>query len=324
MQVDLQTKTALWGGVASGIGKFMSEYMPKGFKAIQSGAGKIGLDKIKHPMIAGSLVGSGIGAVSGAAKAEPGERGSGALGGAIKGGLIGGAAGWGAGKLPNLGNKLISEFAPAGKKLMEVGKANPNIKFTELMDRGSKYMQKNFADQWAPLANSKNFAELQSKGQIKNVEQVMSPKGPMKTFFGTNSTPEFIRQGQGHTMLAKGLAETGNAWLGGRTEGIKGIGKVLKNDFTDKMYFTKDIAGKTYRGKRSLVGRVVNPLLASGVGMGAITAATTEGENGQKPTLGKRLRRGAVDTALWGLAPPIGAAKAVYDTSKSFTHKNNN
>lgn len=325
MQVASQIKTAAgFGGVATSLGKFLSEQLPKGFKGIQQASTALGANAIKKPLMTGALGGSALGAASGAIRAKPDERGQGAFHGAIMGAALGAGATWGASKLPTLGNKLISEFQPAGQKLMAVGKANPNIKFTELMDRGTRYMQKNFADQWAPMVTAKNYQALQSSGQIKNMNQIVQPKDKLKTLFGTGSTPEFVRQGPAHSMLAKGLAEMGNTWQGARLGGIKGIGKVLWNDVTDKTYFSGAIGSNTYRGKRSLVGRALNPLVASGVGMGVADAITATNSDGTKASIGKRVGKGAVSTVGWGLAPPVMAGKLVYDTSKQLIKSKRN
>lgn len=285
MQADLQIKTALFGlsaaSAATGLGKFLVEGMPKAFAATKSLPKMIG-------------AGAGLGALQGAASAEEGQKGQGALKGALIGGTLG-AVGAGAAKRFDFGKNIVRDFTPAGKRLMELGQKK-NLTFTQLADRGAQIASKNLSEQWTPVA----------KGSKKQLQ----------TMWGTQSKAEF--QVQPRTMLAKGIGTMGEAWTGFRTKGIKGIGDVLKKDFQQSRYFTKEIGGKTYAAKRSGLGQVVNPLMTSGIGMGVTEGLSTTNDDGTKASLGKKIRKGTTSALGWGLAPPVMAGKLIYDTSKSF------
>ncbi len=291
-------KQALWGSVAKGVGTFLAEQMPKGFHAIQNAAKGVGITANSVGLRVGTTaVGAAAGAARGAANAQEGQKGQGALVGALTGGALGYGVGWAGGKLPTLGNRTIQEFSPAGKRLLNIAKNNPNISGTELADNMGRWAKNNLTEKWSPIKN-----------------------GPeMKTMWGTKSQAEFVRKGPEKSMLAKGIGAMGESWTALRKDGISGVGSVLKNDLNRARYFTREGAnGKALVGKRSLMGQVVNPLLTTGVGMGVTDALTARNEDGSKASLGKKIRKGAVSTLGWGLAPPVMAGKLVYDTSKTF------
>lgn len=304
-QADLITKIALLpnaAGVAESVGGFISKTMPKFFNAIKSGVGKAGINASNAAAIKWGLpaAGAAAGAARGYMKADEGSKGQDAITGGLTGAAIGAGAGWGLNKLPNLGSKLVNDFSPAGKRLMDVAKAEPNLKFKDLASRGIDWSSKNLGTQWKPLGVSPNASGPQ-----------------IKTMWGTSTTPTAYQVGPEKGMAAgavKTLADTAKAF---KDNGVKGVGNVLAQDVKDKMYFSKTVGGSTYKAKRSMLGQTVNPLITSGIGMGVMDAATAKNKNGQPASLGKRLRKGTGSALGWGLASPVMAGKLVYDTSKS-------
>jgi ABC-type phosphate transport system substrate-binding protein len=100
----------------------------------------------------------------------------------------------------------------------------------------------------------------------------------------------------------------------------KGMGNVLKDNWKSLETFNKTVGGKTYQFQRSGLGKVVNPLLGSGAGFGAMEAMTSKNEDGSKRSIGNRLARGAGTAVSWSAAPKLMTGKLLgYDIPKIFT-----
>lgn len=79
-------------------------------------------------------------------------------------------------------------------------------------------------------------------------------------------------------------------------------GKVLKNEWNNAQFYTKEIGGKTYKYERSGIGKVLNPMTTTGLGIGALSTAIPD-TNSSTP--GSRIRSGIKNTLGWGLAGPV-------------------
>ena len=170
-------------------------------------------------------------------------------------------------------------------------------------------MANNFEDKWTPMGNYGG----------KDI----------KTFFGTQAKVNAVNLGESHPITSKAFAATGRSWTAmregwqqnGAMGAAKGIGSTLLDDVKrSTMFEAKGPGGLKYRAERSLPGKILNPLMTSGAGIGLVTALPSKNPDGTKATLGKRLRRGIGNTLGWGLAPPVAAAEMVgnmaYNTAK--------
>jgi hypothetical protein len=91
-----------------------------------------------------------------------------------------------------------------------------------------------------------------------------------------------------------------------------GLGSFLKMRANDAKYYTKEIGGKTYLGKRSLPGRVINTA-TSDIGMAGFTLTGAGGMlgGGVDPVTGKKYSapRRAAQAAGWLTAPAFMIGK---------------
>jgi hypothetical protein len=302
-------------GVVGGLGKFLAETMPNAFKAIQSGAGKIGLNTAtttrvvagKLPLIGevgaskAMLATTGLGAAAGAAKgaigAPEGEKGKGALKGALVGGVLGAGTGLVANKLPTIGKQLSQDFAPAGKRLMDIAKTQPNMSAKEFMQRGINYASNNMGLKFQPIP---------------------AGTGPdVKNFFGTSKATGKLIEDKG--LLSRGIANAATTVKAMQNKGIvEGAASRLKDNWQYHQMHTSKIGKDTFQAPRSGMGRVTMPLMMSGAGMGIQEALQSKNEDGTKRSIGTRIRKGTVSTLGWGLAPPVMVGKLLHDTSKTF------
>jgi len=79
------------------------------------------------------------------------------------------------------------------------------------------------------------------------------------------------------------------------------------------------IEGKKYLFERTGLGKIVNPGLQSGFGMGAAQFLTSgKDEQGNKKPIGKRLLSSGGTALAWGTAPKLMLGKTLaYDLPKS-------
>ena len=309
-------------GVAGGLGRFLTKTMPNAFRAIQSGAGKIGLNTattatknmplgMSKAMMTTTGVGAAGGAIKGAVDAPEGQKGKGALKGALIGGAIGAATGAAANKLPTLGNQISQDFNPAGRMLSAAAKANPNMTMKNLAQGSMDWAAKNMGDRWQKIPtgagpNVKNFFGGTTKATERLANQPLVPGGPI-----THKSLAARAVGSGATtgkaMQDKGL--------------IEGAVSRIGDNWTRHRSHDAKIGLNTFKAPRSGAGQIVAPLMMSGAGMGAMTALQSKNEDGTQRSMGTRIRKGATDAVGWGLAAPAMGTKALYDVSKAFRPK---
>lgn len=315
-------EAAVAAAVAGGLGKFLTTIMPNAFKAIRAGAGKVGINELttkgtqlgtvfgktitgpSKTMLTTTGIGMAGGAAKGAYSAPEGEKGKGALKGALVGGVLGAGAGAAANKLPTLGNKLVSDFTPAGQRLIDIAKNQPNIGAKELFHRGADYAAKNMGTQWRAFPSS-----------IKGPE--------MKNFFGGKTPATHVAPGGEKSWLSRAVASGGQTVGAMREKGILegGISRI-GDKVKEHTYFTaKSPSGNLLKGERSGMGKIIAPLAMSGAGMGVMEAAQSKNPDGTQRSMTTRLRKGVTATVGWSLAAPAMGAKSIYDATKALRPK---
>lgn len=280
----------------AGIGTFLLKSVPEAFKSVQTAAKAIGLTAENAGKV--RLLTGGLGAVGGAAKGytstdNPDYKARNAIIGGVLGGAAGGFAGnFLAKKAPVFGNKYAPYFKGIGTHINS-GKG-----------RTLDYLSKNWTEKFAPATAS-------------------APK--VKNFFGIGSEVSAAdRVVKNPPMGIKAVGELANNINILKNEGLGGIATVVKNDINKNKFFDKEIKGRTYRFKRSFPGRVINPLLGTGAGMGAFELTDSTNADGSKRSVPNRLVRGVAQTGLWSMAPHLMMGKAMaYDVPKSFIKSRN-
>lgn len=307
----------------SSIAKFLVEGLPKIVGGAQTAGKAIGLTGARtatsvagwQPLKAGLATGAAgatVGGIEGANKAPEGQKGVGALKGAIGGGVLGYVAGGALSKrMPTLGNRTVAAYSDAGKALAEALKTNPKMTPGQFVRGGIDYAAENFENKFIPI----------TKGPM-----LQHKVGPITVAKDTMATEQLV--GTKHTWLSHPVGTLARAvkplYSGEGVIGtIKQYGKTLGKDWNLSKTFTQDIEGQTFRGRRSLGGRIINPLISTGIGMGAFEAATSKNEDGTPANVGTRLRKGGITALGWGIAPPVMFGKVVYDTSKAIRSGNN-
>lgn len=299
-------KVAVTVNTLDTVGTFLTKTMPKAFKGIRGAAKTVGLTAAnanKAGLIGGAIGGAG-GAVSGMQDQNPETRGTSMAARAAIGATAGYFGGKGlANKMPTFGKHYEAAFKPVGQKMLSVAK---NTKLTG-GQRGQQVMD--FAAQ-----------HLNPQHTTEGIKGITT-----KNFFGHgNDTPAVAKVTNPHLPWgAKVFGDIARVGQNVRQEGVvKGISNTLKQNWNEAKMFDKKISDKpnapTYRFNRSAAGRIVNPLITAGVGMGITDAAMATNDNGSKPTIGKRLRTGAKSTLAWGVTPHLMMGKMVaYDIPKT-------
>jgi len=146
-------------------------------------------------------------------------------------------------------------------------------------------------------------------------------KGTIRPWFGKAKQPLGFRESKkipwkdpvrrvGQTIMT-GAA---NLITTGKTIAKKGVGKYLKEDLARTQYFSKTIAGKGGKqydviAKRSLAGRITNPVFDTGIGFGGLALATNKYDiQGKKRGIGSRIAGAAKESVLWGPLRPLAIA----------------
>ena len=279
-------------GGLPGLAKFIGG-IPNALQGIGTAAKNMGI--VEKNLGAVRAVTTGIGAVSGGmyGSSQAGE-GNKAKGFAI-GALAGGAGGFFAGKplatkLPALGTKSAPYLQGLSTHLAE-----PRSGVSSVMN----YMGKNWTQKVAPI--NKNVAAPTNRAMLSLSEQA--------------ATGQIKRDPLG---MIKAFGELGKSFTTIKTQGLRGVGTVLKDNVKEHGFYNKEIDGKMFQFKRSAIGKVVAPALMSGVGFGALEAATATDSQGNPAGVGTRVLKGGTTALAWGAAPGLMTAKALgYDIPKT-------
>ena len=313
--------------LAGRLSSFLLTSVPKFFKGIQGGAAAAGITakNVNVVRAATTVGGAGIGATVGAAKAPEGQRGQGALKGAIVGGALGFGAGFGASKLPTLGNKIMEDAANVGKFLEPM--SNSTMSNKQVGRRLTDYLA-GMKGTVTPVSNAENITMTPGLWRKGN----LNPNIPT----GRPSSTEGMLTGRAKSAPFRGISEVADYMKTTRQKGFfKGTADVLGRNIDEAKRYRFDITPEnvgnfptgtkpgTYVFQRSGIGKALNVATSSGAGIGAAEALTASNEDGTSPTIGKRLRKGAVGTLTWGIAPRLTGAKMLaYDLPKSFMSGN--
>ncbi len=181
-----------------------------------------------------------------------------------------------------------------------------------------------FASKYSDIAT--NPAAYAKSGKV--YEQGMKTlkattgKSTMKPWLGKTRQPLGFRQSRKipffkdpvRSVGQSVLTGTANLITAGKTVAKKGIGKYIKEDFARTQYFSKTIGKgrKQYDviAKRSLPGRLMNPVFDTGIGFGGLALATNKYDaQGKKRGLTPRIGSALKESVLWGPLRPLAVAQ---------------
>lgn len=288
------------------VGNLLSKKMPKFFEGVKGVGKAVGLTaaNANKAGVVGGVMGGVGGAASGATDQNPETQGRSML---VRG-AIGAAAGFYGGKglakkMPTFGDNYATTGKLVGGKMLNLAK-DTSLTAAQRSDKLTEFAAKNLTTQTKTMGKSQTTKNFFGHGaEVSSNQRVTNPKVPMGfKMFGD---------------LAKAKTNVRKSGL------VRGTIDTIKDNYHESTMFDKAISDKpnapVYRFKRSLAGRVVNPLMTSGIGMGALDVLQTTNEDGSKATMGKRLRTGAKSTLTWGMAPHLMMGKAMaYDIPKAF------
>jgi hypothetical protein len=267
-------------GFLANLGKVLGQYVPSALTATREAGLAAGLGNVAKAKLLGGAVGAIGGGLAGGNVGSDENKSRNRLLGAVAGGAAGALGGG------SLSKKLPSFGLAAGPALQNLG--------TYMSSEGAtmKGVLDHMATKWAPKLES-------VKGVVDKGQEAILKK----------TTPA------GATLGHLGdTAQNVQTALGRRG----GIADVLQGNVHEHTFKEKSIDGQKYLFNRTGAGKVIAPLLNSGLGMGALSAATAEGKDGQKPTVGKRLLSGGSTALAWGAAPKLMMGKMLaYDVPKT-------
>jgi hypothetical protein len=294
-------------GFLTALAPMLEKFIPSALTGIQSAAIKAGLGNVGTAKMIGAGVGAAGGALAGGNVGPEENKGRNRLLGAIAGGVAGSMGG---GKLVP---KVQSFGSAAGPALKALGgeMAAGTVTGKNMLD----YM----ATKWGPRIEKATHATSVPGDITRMGVPTPTPTAQIGTpgFKQTKSALGEITHPAGKTLGIAGDLAQNFSTINKRGLGT-GTSDVLKGNWRSNTFTEKTIGDKNYLFERSAVGKVVGPALGSGLGMGALTALTTEGKNGEKPTISKRLLSGGSSALAWGTAPQLMMGKMLaYDVPKT-------
>lgn len=200
-----------------------------------------------------------------------------------------------AGALKNIGaTRMSAEAAGLGKQMMRPG---------------------------ATIGKSIDYA---AKNLVQQTRAVKGNAPVTRPWLGKETSAVGVMAQKKPSLIGGLIGETARAaqTIKNAPNPIKGVFDVVKNNWNESKFFTKEVGGKTYKFRRSTAGRIISPALNSGLGFGALEAATMKNEDGSTPSIGKRLLKGGTTAIAWGAAPKLMTGKMLaYDLPKNFIGK---
>jgi hypothetical protein len=171
-----------------------------------------------------------------------------------------------------------------------------------------------------PALYTKPGSEIYQKGM--ETLKTTSGKSSVRPLLGKSRQPLGFRESKKipfkkdpvRRIGQMALTGAANLAMTGKTIAKKGIGKYLKEDLARTQYFTKTIGSKggkqyDYIAKRSLPGRLMNPVFDTGIGFGGLALATNKyDEQGQKRGIADRVGGAAKEAIAWGPLRPLAMA----------------
>lgn len=300
-------KIAVSVGTLNSVSNFITNTMPKAFQGVRAAAGSVGLkaENAFGARVIGGIAG-GIGGAVTTKDQDPTTRGRSMLARTAIGATAGAfGGGWLANKGSTFGSTYEAALKPVGVKMKNLAAA-PNLTDAQRGEHLTKMLAKNLSPKVRAMAPGSGITTRPLLGKTTEATgQVLNHDLPT----GLHMVGDF----------AKGRINIKNqGWM-------KGTYNTLKDNVKEHFTFTKTVDkvgdpnyGKTFQYNRSTVGKVLAPLAMSGVGMGVTDAALDTNEDGSKPSIMKRIRKGATSTLTWGMAPRLMMAKATaYDIPKT-------
>lgn len=189
----------------------------------------------------------------------------------------------------------------------------------DVVGRVSSFASKHSSQMTNPAAYSKS-GKVFDKGM--EALKTTTGKSTVRPWLGKTRQPLGIRESKKIDLWKDPVRSVGqtvmtgaaNLAMTGKTIAKKGLGKYLKEDFAKTQYFSKQIAGKGGKkydvlAKRSLAGRITNPVFDTGVGFGGLALATNKyDEQGKKRGMASRIGSAAKESVLWGPLRPLAMA----------------
>jgi hypothetical protein len=182
----------------------------------------------------------------------------------------------------------------------------------------------NFATKHSTRPISKPLYSTSGKTFTEGMSALKSTTGKstVRPWFGKSQVPLGVRKVSRTPFFKDPLRATGEAVQRGaahtidnlKTVAKEGVGSFFKKEFARSQTFAKTVTGKNGKqfeviGKRSIPGRLLNPMWDTGAGFGALSLATdSHDQYGKKRSFGSRLGRAAGETALFGVGRPVGMA----------------
>jgi len=153
-------------------------------------------------------------------------------------------------------------------------------------------------------------------------------KSTLKPWLGKGRAPIGVRQVNKVKFTKDPVRSIGQSVLRGaantvedlKTIAKKGPWSYMKKDIARAQTFSKTVTGKGGKqyeifGKRSLSGKILNPVAETGLGIGGLTLAMNgRDEQGKKRGLLSRVGSAAKDTFVWG--PMRAPAAAFYGATE--------
>ena len=147
-------------------------------------------------------------------------------------------------------------------------------------------------------------------------------KSTIRPMLGTSKQVMGIRESSKIPFMKDPIRSVGQSVLRGaanlvntgKTIAKEGVGSYLKKDLARTQYFTKTITGEGGKAfdvlaKRSLPGRLINPVVDTGIGFGGLALATNKYDaQGRKRGLASRIGGAAKEGILWGPLRPLAMA----------------
>jgi len=255
-------------------------------------------------MLRGGLGGAAIGGAAGYVAAPQDKKMRGVVAGAGLGGIFGAMGG------RSLATKLTGA-GPDAAKLTNFGNAMKTWEGQspkQFFGNVSKHIQEN---NWADPMHLQRFSSNEIPGTPHKPMGGILSKNPVATGFPENKGSMLLKDVGNFNETVRSVWK-GGPKLQAKTVGGRMVEAVGLQAHGAGFY---EHAGNVYR--RSALGRVAAPLLTTGLGFGAMEAATATNKDGTPASVPKRIGKGALETAKWGLGMPVMGAKALmYDLPK--------
>ncbi len=215
----------------------------------------------------------------------------------------------------------LGGYGLLGRLIAKLMSKSPIAK--EMVGKVSTFASKHSDIATNPALYGKPGSAVFQKGMniLKSSPGIAAGKGAIKPWLGKTRQPLGFRPSKKipwkdpvRRVGQAALTGTANLITTAKTIAKKGIGKYIKEDFARTQYFTKTIGGKGKKqydviAKRSLPGRLMNPVFDTGIGFGGLALATNKyDERGKKRGIVSRAGGAIKEAITWGPLRPLAIA----------------